>query len=51
MVELVTRTVDLVDMGKRAKAAAQTLAQLTTEQKNAVILAIADALEAQTKPI
>lgn len=51
MVEMVARTVDLVDMGKRAKTAARTLAQRTTEQKNAVILAIADALEAQTEPI
>ena len=38
--------VNLTDMGQRARAAAVELARLTTEQKNAALLAIADALDA-----
>src|SRR5690606_9580141 len=38
--------IDLNEMGQRARAAAVELARLTTEQKNAALLAIADALEA-----
>jgi glutamate-5-semialdehyde dehydrogenase len=38
--------IDLNEMGRRARAAAVELARLTTEQKNAALLAIADALEA-----
>jgi glutamate-5-semialdehyde dehydrogenase len=37
--------INLTDMGQRARAAAVTLARLTTEQKNAALRAIADALE------
>ncbi|MBK9125581.1 MAG: glutamate-5-semialdehyde dehydrogenase [Chloroflexi bacterium] len=36
---------NLIDMGKRAKAAAVTLARATTDQKNALLLEIANALE------
>lgn len=43
----ITQTVDLVAMGKSARAAGRKLALLTTAQKNAALLAIADALEAQ----
>ncbi len=43
--------VDLQDMGRRAQAAAVALARLSTEQKNAALLAIADALAAQTPAI
>ncbi len=38
-------------MGKRAKAAGIQLARATTEQKNAVIMALADALEANSTTI
>jgi glutamate-5-semialdehyde dehydrogenase len=38
--------IDLNEMGQRARAAAVELARLTTAQKNAALLAIADALEA-----
>ena len=38
--------INLNEMGQRARAAAVELARLTTEQKNAALLAIADALEA-----
>ncbi len=42
-----TTTVDLEQMGRAAKAASRKLAILTTAQKNAALLAIADALEAR----
>jgi glutamate-5-semialdehyde dehydrogenase len=42
---------NLTEMGKRARAASYALAKASTEQKNAVILAIADALEASTETI
>lgn len=37
--------IDLIDMGKRAKAASVELARATTEQKNKALIAIADALQ------
>ena len=43
--------INLAEMGQRAKAAAVELARLTTEQKNAALLAIADALEANRESI
>ncbi|MGQ9886862.1 MAG: glutamate-5-semialdehyde dehydrogenase [Aggregatilineales bacterium] len=43
--------VDLHDMGRRAQAAAVALARLNTAQKNAALLAIADALAAQAPAI
>lgn len=46
-----TEMVNLTEMGQRAKAAAVELARLTTEQKNAALLAIADALEANRERI
>ncbi len=42
---------DLIAMGKAAKAASRKLATLTTAQKDAALLAIADELEAQTPTI
>lgn len=42
---------DLIAMGKAAKAASRKLAVLTTDQKNAALLAIAEELEAQTDTI
>lgn len=47
MVETATTAIDLVDMGKRAREAAFTLAGLSTEQKNAALSCIADKLDAQ----
>ena len=47
----ITTTIDLADMGKRAKAAAIELTRATTEQKNAALLAMADALEANSATI
>lgn len=44
MIEVAT-TINLTNMGKRAKAAAVQLARATTEQKNGVIMALAAALE------
>lgn len=44
-------TINLQDMGKRAKAAAVELARATTEQKNAALYAIADALQANAPAI
>src|SRR5690606_37584030 len=38
--------INLIEMGQRARAAAVELARLTTDQKNAALLAIAEALEA-----
>ncbi|WLV77453.1 glutamate-5-semialdehyde dehydrogenase [Lacticaseibacillus parahuelsenbergensis] len=46
-----TTTIDLEQMGKAAKAAAAILGQLTTAQKNAGLLAMADALETHTETI
>ncbi len=51
MAEMILEAVDLKVMGERARAAAAILAQKTTAEKNAVIGAIADALEAQTGAI
>jgi glutamate-5-semialdehyde dehydrogenase len=42
-----TKTVDLKEMGRGARVASRQLATLTTAQKNAALLAIADELEAQ----
>ncbi len=42
---------DLLKMGKAAKLASRQLATLTTGQKNAALLAIAEALEAETATI
>ncbi|WP_420631598.1 glutamate-5-semialdehyde dehydrogenase [Candidatus Leptofilum sp.] len=42
---------DLIAMGKAAKAAGRVLATLTTDEKNAALLAIADELEAQTEAV
>lgn len=44
-------TSDLAVLGAAAKGAARLLANLTTEQKNAALLAIADELEAQAEMI
>ena len=46
-----TITTDLISMGKAAKAASRHLAVLSTEQKNAALRAIAEALEAQADTI
>ena len=46
MIDAIETKIDLVEMGKQAKAAGIKLAQATTAQKNAVIMALADALEA-----
>ncbi len=43
--------IDLNDMGRRAKAASVAIARATTDQKNALLLGIADALEAHTPAI
>lgn len=42
---------DLVAMGKAAKAAGRVLATLTTDEKNATLLAIADELETQAEAV
>ena len=42
---------DLHELGRRAKDASYVLARATTEQKNAALLAIADALDANIEPI
>jgi len=42
-----SQTIDLEKMGKTARAASRKLAVLTTAHKNAALLAIANALEAQ----
>jgi glutamate-5-semialdehyde dehydrogenase len=42
---------NLVEMGRAAKAASQRLATLTTDEKNAALLAIADEIEAQADEI
>ncbi len=46
-----TQTLNLTDMGKRARAASYALAALTTVQKNAALLTIADLLEQETPAI
>ena len=51
MVDTFVEVVDLVKMGKQAKASATRLAQKSTDEKNQVILAIADALETHTPSI
>lgn len=51
MVDTFIETVDMIAMGKQARVAAQYLAQKTTDEKNRVLLAIADALEANTPDI
>ncbi len=51
MMEATREKVDLQQMGRLAKAAAIELAQCSTEQKNAALLAIADALEAERAAI
>ena len=48
MAQTVLESLDLGRMGVRAKAAAAALAQKSTADKNAALLAIADALEANT---
>lgn len=42
---------NLTEMGQRARTASYTLANATTDQKNAALLAIADALEARAESI
>ena len=49
--EAVLEAIDLKQMGKQAKAAAAILAQKSTAEKNALICAIADSLEANTPAI
>jgi glutamate-5-semialdehyde dehydrogenase len=44
-------SVDLIDLGKRARAASRRLAALTTDEKNSALLAIADALEARSEVV
>jgi glutamate-5-semialdehyde dehydrogenase len=51
MAQTVLESLDLAQMGKQAKAAAAILAQKTAAEKNAALLAIADALEANTLSI
>ena len=51
MAQAVLESLDLARMGERAKAAAGVLARKTTAEKNAALLAIADALEANTLAI
>ena len=51
MVQTVLESLDLAQMGVRAKEAAALLAQKSTADKNAALLAIADALEANTLSI
>ncbi len=49
--EFVAEAIDLKQMGKRARAAAAILAQKSTADKNAVISAIAEALDTNTAAI
>ena len=51
MIEATETHVDLVAMGKRARTASYELAKATTAQKNALMLAIADAIEANAEAI
>ncbi len=46
--EVMAEAIDIKQMGARARAAAANLAQLCAAEKNAALLAIADALEANT---
>jgi glutamate-5-semialdehyde dehydrogenase len=46
-----TAAIDMIAMGRRAKAAARQLAQATSEQKAALLNAIADALDANADDI
>lgn len=46
-----TQIIDLVDMGRRARSASYQLAALSTATKNTILMAIADALEAETDAI
>ncbi|MGC8781726.1 MAG: hypothetical protein ACP5UQ_12765, partial [Anaerolineae bacterium] len=43
--------IDLATMGQQARAASRQLAILRTDRKNAALLAIADAIEAQAPTI
>lgn len=47
----VAQEINMLEMGKRAKEAAFQLAAFSTEEKNQALLAIADALEANTESI
>ena len=49
--EITAEAIDMKRMGSRAKAAAGALARKSTAEKNAALLAIADALEANTLSI
>ncbi len=49
--EITETKIDLIDLGKRARAASHQLARASTEQKNAALHALADALEANTSAI
>lgn len=51
MIDAVQQELNMKEMGERAREAAFQLAAFTTEQKNAALLAIADALEANTPRI
>ncbi|MCY4146546.1 MAG: glutamate-5-semialdehyde dehydrogenase [Chloroflexi bacterium] len=51
MLETAATSLDLQAMGQAARAAAATLAKKTTAEKNAVLMAIADAIEARTDDI
>lgn len=51
MIDTFITAVDMTILGKQAKAAAQLLAQKSTDEKNRVLLAIADALENNTPSI
>lgn len=51
MVAAMVETIDLIQMGKRARAAAAKLAKKSTVEKNALLCAIADALDSNTAPI
>ena len=42
---------EVLDFGKRARAAARALAQMSTERKNAALVAMADQLHASTGAI
>jgi glutamate-5-semialdehyde dehydrogenase len=50
-VKQVDTQIDLVDMGQRARKASRQLAKATTEQKNNLLYAIADALDANSEQI
>lgn len=51
MQAIAERTVNMQALGEAARSASRTLATLTTEQKNAALLAIADELEGQAASI